>query len=234
MIRTWLAYPLTRGLDIDDPETTHLRRQIIQEKNFLRRIYQEWYQAIVAALPAGQGAVLELGAGGGFMSEFVPDLITSELFYCPHIRAVIDASRLPFATNSLRGIVMTNVLHHVTQLRLFFAEATRCVRPGGVVAMIEPWVSPWSRFVYIHLHHEPFQPEAPARSKTTQGNAAGKKIAKGHDRLYQLNTPVGKFVFKRYSIPHKDNPRKRIICAGQRTANGKFPEGSFGLEWFVM
>jgi SAM-dependent methyltransferase len=160
MLKSLLAYPLTRGLDIDDPETTHLRRQIIQEKNFLRRIYQEWYQAIVAALPAGQGAVLELGAGGGFMSEFVPDLITSEVFNCRHIGAVIDASRLPFGANSLRGIVMTNVLHHMAQPRLFFAEATRCVRPGGVVAMIEPWVSPWSRFVYTHLHHEPFQPEA--------------------------------------------------------------------------
>src|SRR5262249_31802772 len=38
-------------------------------------------------------------------------------------------------------------------------QATRCVRSGGVVAMIEPWVTPWSRFVYTRLHHEPFQPE---------------------------------------------------------------------------
>ena len=84
MFKTWLAHPLTKGLDIDDPRTTHLTvRQIIQEKSFLRRIYQEWYRAIVAALPPGQGAVLELGAGGGFMSDFVPHLITSELFYCP-------------------------------------------------------------------------------------------------------------------------------------------------------
>ena len=43
-----------------------------------------------------EGAVLELGAGGGFMSDFVPDLITSELFHCPNIRAVLDGSRLPF------------------------------------------------------------------------------------------------------------------------------------------
>ena len=87
MLKTWLAHPLTRDLDIDDPRTTHLRRQIIQEKSFLRQIYQEWYQAIVAALPDGQGAVLELGAGAGFMRDFVPNLITSELFYCPNIKA---------------------------------------------------------------------------------------------------------------------------------------------------
>ena len=156
MFKSLLAHPLTRDLDIDDPQTTHLRRQIIQEKSFLRQIYQEWYRAIVAALPQDQGAVLELGAGGGFMSDFVPDLITSELFYCPKIRTVLDGSSLPFAAKSLRGIVMTNVLHHLRQPCLFFGEATRCVRSGGVLAIIEPWVTPWSRFVYTRLHHEPF------------------------------------------------------------------------------
>ena len=83
MLKTWLAHPLTRGLNIDHPETTQLRQQIIQEKIFLKRIYQEWYRAIATTLPPSQGAVLELGAGGGFMREFVPNLITSELFFCP-------------------------------------------------------------------------------------------------------------------------------------------------------
>jgi hypothetical protein len=138
MLQRWPAHPLTRGLDIDDPRTTHLRLRIIQEKSFLRQIYQEWYRDIVAALPPGQGAVLELGARGGFMSEFVPDLITSELFYCPNIRVTLDGLRLPFLAKSLRGIVTTNVLHHLPQTRPLFAEATGCVRSGGVVAMIEP------------------------------------------------------------------------------------------------
>ena len=143
MLKALLAHPLTRGLDIDDPRTTHLRLQIIQQKSFLRQIYEEWYRAIAATLPPGEGAVLELGAGGGFMSDLVPDLIASELFYCPNIRAVLDGLRLPFVAKTLRGIVMTDVLHHLPQPRLFFAEATRCVRPGGVVVMIEPWVTPW-------------------------------------------------------------------------------------------
>jgi hypothetical protein len=54
---------------------------------------------------------------------------------------------------------MTDVLHHLPQPRRFFAEATRCVRTGGVIVMIEPWVTPWSRLVYTRLHHETFWPE---------------------------------------------------------------------------
>lgn len=173
MLKTWLAHPLTRGLDIDDPRTTHLRQQIIQDKMFLKRIYQEWYRALVTALPPGEGAVLELGSGGGFMREFAPNLITSELFYWPNVRAVVDGSHLPFADKSLRGIVMTNVLHHLPQPRLFLSEATRCVRPGGVVAMIEPWVTPWSRFVYSRLHYEPFDPEALSWELPTSGPLSG-------------------------------------------------------------
>jgi SAM-dependent methyltransferase len=173
MLKTWLAHPRTRDLDVDDPRTTHLRQQIIQEKSFLRQVYQEWYREIATVLPRGEGAVLELGAGGGFMSEVIPDLITSELFYCPNTRVILDGLHLPFMTRSLRGIVMTNVFHHLPQPRLFLAEATRCVRRGGVVAMVEPWVTRWSRFVYDQLHHEPFEPDAPSWELTTFGPLSG-------------------------------------------------------------
>jgi SAM-dependent methyltransferase len=156
----WLAHPSTRGVDIDDPRLVSLRRRLIREKAFLRRIYQEWYDAIAAGLPSGHGPVLELGSGGGFLEESVPGLITSELRECPHIRVVLDGQALPFAAGTLRAIVMIDVLHHLPQSRRFVREAARCVRRGGRVVMIEPWVSAWSSLVYTRLHHEPFTPDA--------------------------------------------------------------------------
>jgi len=45
---------------------------------------------------------------------------------------------LPFADDTLRAIVMTDVLHHLQNLRRFFKEASRCVEVGGKVIMIEP------------------------------------------------------------------------------------------------
>jgi SAM-dependent methyltransferase len=160
MIKAILAHPLTRGMDIDDPRTTHLRREIIQSKRFLRKIYDEWYRDIVAALPPLDGSVLELGSGAGFLAEYIPGLITSEIFATPGAALVMDAHAMPVRDGSLRAIVMTNVLHHLARPRSFFTEAARCVKPGGAVIMIEPWVTTWGRWVYTHLHHEPFVPDA--------------------------------------------------------------------------
>ena len=159
MLQGWLAHPLTRGLDIDDPRTTELRRSIIRDKKFLRRIYEEWYTALAGALPEVQGPVLELGSGAGFLREYIPDLVTSDVFPVPDVSIVLDAHALPFSDHSLRAIVMTNVLHHLARPRCFFAEAARCVKPGGAILMIEPWVTPWSRLVYTKLHYEPFDPK---------------------------------------------------------------------------
>ena len=124
------------------------------------RIHEEWYRDIVATLPPCEGPVLELGSGAGFLSEFIPSLITSEIFATPGASMVFDAHAMPLCDGSLRAIVMTNVLHHLARPRSFFAEAARCVKPGGAMVMIEPWVTTWGRWVYTHLHHEPFDPEA--------------------------------------------------------------------------
>jgi len=188
MLRNLLAHPLTRGMNIDDPRTTSLRRRIIAEKEFLRRIYIQWYQRVAEAIPQGDGAVLELGSGAGFLKRYVPGLITSEVFLCEEIDTVLDATHLPFADGSLRAIAMTDVLHHIPNVRRLFCEAGRCVRPGGVIAMIEPWVTPWSRLIYERLHHEPINTEQtgweiPSTGPLSAANGALPWILFGRDYL---------------------------------------------------
>ena len=162
-----------RGLDEDDPRLTALRREIIQRHAFLHRIYAHWYDSLAAALPGGPGAVLELGSGGGFFAERLPGVLPSEIFYLPCVKVVLDGQQLPFAPASLRAIVMVDVLHHLPAVRDFFAEARRCVRPGGVVTMIEPWATRWSRLIYTRLHKEPFLPEAPRWEFASSGPLSG-------------------------------------------------------------
>ncbi len=229
MKRTWLSHPLTLGLDIDDPRITHLHWEIIRKKGFLRRIYQEWYLAISGALPLGDGPVLEIGSGAGFLSDFIPDLITSELSFSPGIKTVIDGRELPFGDRVLRGIVMTNVLHHIPNPRQFFAEAVRCVRGGGVVVMIEPWVSPWSRVVYTRLHHEPFLTEAaqwdfPQCGPLSGANGALPWIIFERDRKqFEREFPMLLIRVIKPMMPF------RYIVSGGISSRGLMPECTYSL-----
>lgn len=173
ILRRWLEHPLTAGLDLDDPQTTELRKQILASKPFLRAIYDEWYTMLAREVPQGSGEVLELGSGAGYCEKFIPGLITSEIFPCQGVRKVADAQRLPFAEGALRAIVFVNVLHHLPDVRRFFSEACRCLRTDGKIAMIEPWVTWWSRRVYTSLHHEAFLPEAKEWSFASEGPLSG-------------------------------------------------------------
>ena len=62
-IKHWLSHPSTRHLDLDDPRTTELRREVIQTKRFLHDIYSDWYQQIARSVPEGDGEVLATFAG---------------------------------------------------------------------------------------------------------------------------------------------------------------------------
>lgn len=168
-----LGHPLTRGLDLDDPRTTGLRARILREKRFLRAIYEEWYEVIRSSLPPEGGTVLELGAGAGFLRALVPGTVGSDVFVVPGVDVVLDGRHLPMAPRSLRAIVMTNVLHHIPEPVQFLAEAVRCLKPGGRIVMLEPWVSGWSSLVYRRLHHEPFLPDSASWSIPSAGPLSG-------------------------------------------------------------
>lgn len=195
LLRNALAHPLTRGLDIDSPATTALRRRIVSEKPFLRQLYREWYTLIRAQLPSVGGRVLELGSGAGFMAECIDGLITSEVFATPGVGIVLDGTRLPFAPSSLRAIVMTDVFHHISAPRAFLREALRALNDGGAIVMIEPWVSRWSRSIYRQFHHEPFDPNAekwefPAEGPLSGANGALPWIVFARDRpLFEREFP---------------------------------------------
>jgi len=231
-LRSLFVLPVTRGLDIDDPRTTEVRRQVILEKRFLRRIYQEWYSELAASAPSGEGAVLEIGSGAGFLSDLIPGLITSDVLRCSGVDLVMDALQLPFEDGCLRAILMTNVLHHLPEPRRFFAEAARCVRPGGVVAMIEPWVSSWSRRAYA-LHSEPFLPEAqewtlPSGGPLTGANGALAWILFERDRAqFQAESLAWQIAQVRPMMPF------RYLWSGGVSMRSLMPAWSFSAWRWV-
>ena len=172
------AFLPRKSTGLDCPETTLRRRQIIERKVFLKKFYNECYLKIANSLPAAiEGPILELGSGAGFLKEYIPRLLTSEIIPISTVDIILDGTRLPFADDTLSGIVMMDVLHHIPDPACFFSNAAACIKPGGLIIMIEPWSTPWSRFVYRHLHHEPFDPDAkdwemPAGGPLSRANSA--------------------------------------------------------------
>lgn len=131
---------MARNVNIDSAETTNLRRRIIEGKPFLKKIYSEWYQTLHGCIPGDmEGKILEIGSGAGFIKREYPDILTSDILHVSNLDIVMDAHRLPFPGGKLKAILMSNVLHHIPDVEIFFKEAARCVSPGGVIAMIEPW-----------------------------------------------------------------------------------------------
>jgi len=147
---------------LDSPARASELRAIIHGKPALRAWYDEVYDryaAVIAQTPPA-GIALELGSGGGFAKERVPNLLTSDVLPYEGVDRVIDATAMPFPDASLRFIGMLNVFHHIPRPRAFLAEAQRCLMSGGRMLIVDQhrgWISsPILRFG----HHEPFRPDS--------------------------------------------------------------------------
>jgi SAM-dependent methyltransferase len=146
---------------LDMPETTILHSQLIREKYFLRKIYIDFYSRFKRAVVNPQGKCLvELGSGGGFIKEIIPNAITSDIIKIPNVDMYFSAEQMPFENGSVDAFFMIDVLHHIINPQLFFREAQRCLKPSGKIVMIEPANTLWGRFIYKNLHHEPFDVKA--------------------------------------------------------------------------
>jgi SAM-dependent methyltransferase len=133
---------------------------LAQRKTFLKRIYQEWHACLAATVPEGEGGVVELGAGEVFLERVVDGAWRTDIRSLRGLDLCADARRLPFHDGTLRALVLVDVFHHIPDAGAFLREARRVLRPGGVVAMIEPWRTPWSAFIYRWFHHEAFDTHA--------------------------------------------------------------------------
>jgi SAM-dependent methyltransferase len=101
----------------------------------------------VLARPSSQ-CILDMGCASGWnMSRFkqygrfpfgidvVPDRVKLAANYGPV--AIASGLELPFADNTLDVIYIQHVLHHIGDMERALAEVWRCLKPGGVLFLIE-------------------------------------------------------------------------------------------------
>lgn len=134
-------------------------RRVWQEKEVLARVYGPWFEALLAEVPAG-GHALEVGAGPGFLAQHAratrSDMTFTALDVLPSTwnDLVGDGLRLPVRTRSIDTLLGLDLLHHLARPAAFFREASRVLRPGGRLAVVEPWITPFSFPVYRLFHQE--------------------------------------------------------------------------------
>lgn len=147
---------------LDEPTRISEIRRTISEKPALKRFYREIYAKYAASLDrcTRAGLAVEIGSGGGFAKELIPELITTDVLPYEGVDRVVDATRMPFRDGSVRFLGMLNVFHHIPDVAKFLTEAQRCLTPGGRLLIIDQnkgWIS---APVLRYLHHEPFRPDA--------------------------------------------------------------------------
>lgn len=120
----------------DDPDSQTAPEEV---RRGLAQFLDNW--------PVGE-PVLDLGSGiGGNLAQLRGDheVVGAEISFTAARQArihapvvVADGARLPFAEGSFGSLVCTEVLEHVDDPRLVFAEMARVLRPGAVAYVTTP------------------------------------------------------------------------------------------------
>jgi SAM-dependent methyltransferase len=130
-----------------------LHREIWEKKETLRHLYRDFHRRLLDNCPDGR--VLDIGSGTAHIKEFRPDILSTDIQWFPGIDVVSDAHSLPFPNGFFSGVVMLDVLHHLERPICFLEEASRVLKPGGCLAMIEPAMTTVAQRFYDRFHEEP-------------------------------------------------------------------------------
>ena len=119
---------------------------------FSRLFQEDWHAEMIAHVPDGAGALLDIGCGTGF---FLAELeqrhpgsvgldISHEMLrvsdaYVPGARLVTgDAEKMPFQDRRFDAVFCKGSLHHTRDHVGFLANCNRLLRADGVLIMSEP------------------------------------------------------------------------------------------------
>jgi SAM-dependent methyltransferase len=186
--------------NLDSPKTTIERKEILENKKFLKEVYQYFYEILKKhsrVLPKGKK--VEIGSGAGFLKEVIVGVTTSDYLKLPFCDMQFAAEKIPFKDNSVAAFYLLNTFHHIKNPKKALSEMERCLKKKGKIIMIEPANTIFSRFIYKNFHHEDFDEKASWR-------------VSGKGALSDSNQALAYIVFKRDQVRfRKTFPNLKVI-----------------------
>ena len=227
-------------MDINSASRICEIRDRIQKKPGLNLLYRETYQKYKDCLGRcpPDGIILELGSGGGFIKDFLPEAVTSDLVAYEGVDQIVDACRMPFPDQSLRAIFLCNVFHHIADAEAFFKECTRCLKPGGHVLITDPYCGWFASFIYRYLHHEPIDPNVLAWRFESSGPLSDANIALA-GIVFERDLKIFKTKFSNLEVVRYEpnTPLRYWLCGGLKfwslLPGFAFPFASWLDRWLV-
>ena len=200
----------------------------------LQRFYKDLWDMTMSAVTGAP--VIELGGGGGFIRQYYPDVITSDLNRFPCTQLVCNATRLPFRAGSVGSLIAVAFFHHCVNPKQLFDEVQRVLKPSGRFVIFDPYISLLSRLVYAlgteedcDLSQPPFE-TAPgkARIPLLEANIAKATI------IFKKNRPLFEKLYPSLRIVSVDRVNLlRHIIAGSCLQKSPFPAWLYPVAGWV-
>lgn len=157
LIKKKFLNPRADQLDIDSEEAITIHRRMIKENQLLAKhhafIYQ-YFKKVEDALDNLRYPSLEIGSGGGFLKEYLPNVVTSDVVKSNGIDRVEDAGALSFPDNSLKAVYANGVLHHIKDPAACLSCIQSVLVSGGRFVCNEPSSGLLGYFMNRHFHDE--------------------------------------------------------------------------------
>lgn len=213
----------------EELKTTIDRIDIIKNKYYLFNIYKQYYSEFkrnIRNLP--EGKIVELGSGGGFIKEIIPNAITSDIMELENCDLCFSALKMPFKKNSVAAFLMLNVFHHIKDPESALKEMSRCLKKNGKIIMIEPSNSFLSRTIHKFIKIENFDTSLGWKIRgnrpLSDANQALPFIIFNRDRnIFEKKFPNFKIIKNAYHTPLK------YVISGGFSFNQLLPDITFNL-----
>jgi SAM-dependent methyltransferase len=239
-----LQEPEVTGCAVDGADRIDAHRTVLRRKAIIREVFEEFHEVfrdLDARLfdKAGEGLVVELGAGVFPVRETTPGVIATDIVPAPHLDRTLDAEAMDLSDGSVRAFYLQNVFHHFPHPSRFFDELSRTLAVGGGAILIEPNDGPLAAWLYPRLFAtEGFDKQAPSWEADVAGPMSGANQALSH-LVFDRDLEEFERRHPDLEVVHRDVLRNwvRYLASGGLNFRSLVPELAVpllrGVEWLL-